>query len=210
MKTIYLVRHGESVGNAEGVFKDPQAELIELGHKQAEVLAKRCVPLKIERVIASPNKRAVQTAEYISKACNVSLDLHDSFAAIKYASKMQGKSKLGKEADEYTEILKQMYAKNPEERYEDAENFNDLIKRFQVGFDFLALQPEEALLVVTHQSILKSLVVHALLEGRQTIEQHVSTKKTLADLDHNGITEIKFSRGRWQLVTWNDRSFFAE
>ena len=210
MKKIYLVRHGESIGNADNIFKDPESELIELGHQQARVLAQRCATLDIQRVICSPNKRAVQTAEHIAKACGVEHELNDSFAAIKYASRMAGKSKIGVEAEEYIKILKQMYARDPDERYEDAENFNDLITRFQAGFDFLAEQLEEVMLVVTHQSILKSLVVHALLEGKQTIEQHVDTKKTLAELDHNGVTEMIFNGNRWQLVTWNDRSFFAE
>jgi len=209
MKKVYFVRHGESVGNAENVFKDPQAELIEIGHEQAEKLAQRCAKLGIQRIVASPNKRAMQTAEHIAKACNTTFEAHDAFAATKFASKMLGKSKSGPEADEYTQILKEMYAKNPNNRYEDAENFNDLITRFQLGFDFLSEQPEDVLLVVTHQSILKSLVVHALLEGNQTIEQHVSTKKTLAELDHNGVTEMAYNRTRWQLVTWNDRSLFA-
>jgi len=49
-----------------------------------------------------------------------------------------------------------------------------------------------------------------LLEGRQSIEQHVSTKKTLAELDHTGVTEMVFHLNQWKLVTWNDRSLFAE
>ena len=210
MKKVYFVRHGESEGNAEGVFKDPQAELIEIGHKQAEKLAARCKTLNLEVVIASPNRRAIQTGEYIAKQGNIALESDASFAATKYASKMLGKSKTGPEAEEYTKILREMFAKNPDERYEDSENFIDLKNRFEAGFNNLASRSEQTIMVVTHQSILQSLMVHALLEGRQTIDQHVSTKKTLAKLDHLGITEMQFTNGRWQLVTWNDRSYFAE
>ena len=203
MKRVYLVRHGEAIGNVEGIFKDPQAELTQLGYEQAANLATRCASLDFESIISSPNKRAIQTAEYIAKASGVAITTSNNFAATKFASKMVGKSKNGPEADAYMVILQEMYRRDANERYEDAENFNDLKTRFSAGFEELVAAPVDTILVVTHESILKSLLVHLLLAGEQTIEQHVSTKKHMAKLGHDSVTEFRYVEDRWQLVSWN-------
>ena len=204
MKRVYFVRHGESVGNAEGVFKDPHCEMTETGHKQAKALAERCKTLGIQKIISSPNKRALQTAQYIADTTQAPVVESSSFGATQYASKMIGKSKTGPEAEEYMRILQEVYEEDADARYEDAENFNDLKNRFTSGYVELQQDSAEVLLVVTHESILKSLLVHALLEGNQTIEEHVRTKKTIGKFDHLGVTQMVFDGKRWQLLVWND------
>lgn len=60
---IVLIRHG-----------DPNYEkdcLTELGHKQAEVAAKRLLTEGIDEIYSSPQGRARQTAEYFSKASGI-------------------------------------------------------------------------------------------------------------------------------------------
>ena len=209
MKKVYFVRHGESVGNKEGVFKNPDAEMIELGHEQAKRLAERCKELNIEEVFSSPNRRAVQTAEYITEACGLSFETKPYFAATKYASSMVGKSKTGPEAQEYMRILVELY-QDSTARFEDAENFSDLKTRFTEGFNFLSESSRETILVVTHESILKSILLHVVLSGEQTVQQHVNSKKAIAKFDHFGFTEMKFDDGKWKLVAWNDHAHFAE
>lgn len=60
---IVLIRHGK-----------PDYEndcLTELGHKQAEAAAQRLLSEEIEEIYSSPQGRAVQTAEYFSKASGI-------------------------------------------------------------------------------------------------------------------------------------------
>ncbi len=68
---ILLIRHGESVGNAEGRAQGlNDAPLTEQGHAQAMVLAHRLQrEFDVCAVYASPLQRAMQTAAHVSRLC---------------------------------------------------------------------------------------------------------------------------------------------
>jgi len=202
MKRIYLVRHGEAEGNEKAVFKNPDAKMTERGHRQAKELADRCKQLSVEIIISSPNTRAIETAQYISNSCNVSYEVKPFFAAIKYASSMIGRSKTGPEMEQYMKIIKELYS-DPEARFEDAENFNDLKDRFNKGFEHLTQSDYETMIVVTHESILKSVLLHVLMKGQQTIDQHIDSKKTIAQFEHLNFMELEYVDKKWKLVKWN-------
>ena len=60
---LYVARHGETLWNAQNkVCGRTDIPLTETGLKQAQLLAARTEDLKINRIIASPLTRAVQTA----------------------------------------------------------------------------------------------------------------------------------------------------
>lgn len=75
---ITLLRHGESVGNAESRWQG-QAEypLTEKGRAQARALAERWKneKIKFDYVIASPLERAKETAEIVASALNLKIEL---------------------------------------------------------------------------------------------------------------------------------------
>ena len=65
---LYLVRHGQSAGNAEGRFGGHSATpLSELGIRQAEMTAKSLAKERIDAIYSSDLHRAVQTAEPLAK-----------------------------------------------------------------------------------------------------------------------------------------------
>ena len=65
---LYLVRHGQSAGNAEGRFGGHSATpLSELGIRQAEMTAKTLAKERIDAIYSSDLHRAVQTAEPLAK-----------------------------------------------------------------------------------------------------------------------------------------------
>ena len=69
MKKLYLVRHGESDGNATMSFlPDHQGGLTKKGMGQAEKLAKRFRKIPIDVIISSDYKRAADTAKIIRRA----------------------------------------------------------------------------------------------------------------------------------------------
>ncbi len=67
---IYFVRHGESQNNVEGVFAGQRndSQLTEKGKKQARAAGKEFQDkrVRIDRIISSPLKRALGTAEIIA------------------------------------------------------------------------------------------------------------------------------------------------
>jgi len=65
---LYLVRHGQSAGNAEGRFGGHSATpLSELGFHQAQLTAQTLAKEKIDAIYTSDLLRAVQTAEPLAK-----------------------------------------------------------------------------------------------------------------------------------------------
>ncbi len=77
---ITLLRHGESVGNAEG-YHQGQADfpLTEKGRAQARALAEywRASDIRFDQAIASPQSRARETAEIITAALGVPLEFDE-------------------------------------------------------------------------------------------------------------------------------------
>ncbi len=64
MKTIFLIRHGETDGNAAGLAQGHYDEpLNKEGRAQAELLAQRLLNWRIDAIYSSDSTRTVQTAE---------------------------------------------------------------------------------------------------------------------------------------------------
>ncbi|CAN5640174.1 alpha-ribazole phosphatase [soil metagenome] len=69
---LYLVRHGQSAGNAAGRFGGHgPTPLSELGENQAEQTAKQLAKEGVSRIYASDLHRAVQTAKYLSELTDI-------------------------------------------------------------------------------------------------------------------------------------------
>ncbi len=67
MSNIYIVRHGQSLGNLAGGFAGrTDYPLSELGHKQARMTADYLRDKRIDAVLSSTLSRAMQTAEPIA------------------------------------------------------------------------------------------------------------------------------------------------
>lgn len=75
MTTIYLLRHGQSIANLNGVFVgQTDVPLTELGEKQAEKAGEFLNQFDIDVIFASPLKRAFDTAKPISRFKNVPIN----------------------------------------------------------------------------------------------------------------------------------------
>jgi broad specificity phosphatase PhoE len=77
---LFLIRHGQSAGNAEGRFGGHgPTPLSELGLRQAEVTAKALSKEGISAIYSSDLHRAVQTAECLSQELNVPVTTTKAF-----------------------------------------------------------------------------------------------------------------------------------
>lgn len=73
---IYIVRHGETAGNANGVIQFPDTPLNERGLAQAGAVAARLAGAGIARILASDYSRAHTTAKAIHRESNAPLETH--------------------------------------------------------------------------------------------------------------------------------------
>jgi broad specificity phosphatase PhoE len=68
MTLLYLVRHGETVDNANQVMQgQTPGRLNEAGIRQAEALAVKMADVKIDTFVSSDLKRAMDTAEIVAR-----------------------------------------------------------------------------------------------------------------------------------------------
>ena len=68
MTTIYLIRHGQDVDNADKILNGRRdGTLTPLGKRQAREVAKKLINEKIEAIYSSPLNRAYETALIIAK-----------------------------------------------------------------------------------------------------------------------------------------------
>ena len=77
---LYLVRHGQSAGNAEGRFGGHgPTPLSQLGEKQAQITAKLLAKEGVNVIYSSDLRRAIQTAEPLSKLTGVQIKSTSAF-----------------------------------------------------------------------------------------------------------------------------------
>lgn len=72
--TIFLVRHGETAGNAGRIVQTPDSPLSARGRVQADRLAARLAGAGITRIVSSDLARAAATAEYLRLATGAPLE----------------------------------------------------------------------------------------------------------------------------------------
>jgi len=70
---VFLIRHGETEGNALRIVQHPHVPLSPRGLVQAERLARRLAAEGIARIVASDYARAVATAEHLQRATGAPL-----------------------------------------------------------------------------------------------------------------------------------------
>lgn len=108
--TIYIFRHGQTDDNANFIFSgNRDAKLTEEGVKQAEVLAQKIKDIKFDRLISSPQNRAIQTMEIaISQnpnAKNLKIETDERIKERSYGD-LTGKSKMEIQLRDPEELLK--------------------------------------------------------------------------------------------------------
>lgn len=72
--SIFLVRHGETAGNAARVMQHPHTPLNETGLRQATAVADRLHQLGFARILSSDMARARMTAEAISLRSGIAVE----------------------------------------------------------------------------------------------------------------------------------------
>ncbi len=147
-----LLRHGESVGNAEGRYQG-QADypLSELGLQQARKLAERWIreDIHFDRVIASPLSRAHQTAKIICSALDTPITLEPLW--------MERNNGLiaGLKADEAPERFPQAEFVHPYQPVgQTGESELELFVRAGQAIQKLFIQPAGRYLIVSHGGIM--------------------------------------------------------
>ena len=201
---IYLVRHGETVGNKEGYHQTAETPLSEYGVTQTKKVADRLKGKGVDLIYSSTHDRAIKTAEFISNAISVPIEPWGSLKEIKRPNEIVGKSVNDPAVKEIENLILSNFGKT-NWKYSDEENFEDLNTRATLVLDhLLEKHSDQTVLCVSHGTFIKVLVAKALF-GKNLTPDILSTLRFGLRIENTGISILKYTQEYgWGLASWND------
>lgn len=201
---VYLVRHGQSLGNEGGVFQPSDTPLSSVGIKQAKTLAARLKGISFNVIYSSPLPRAKETSEIISKELRKPVEVWEDIQETRNPKEVVALSRSSSKAKRIKKLIRQNYHKG-DWRYSDEETFNELNERGKkVIAHLLKHHQGQNVLVVSHAGMIKMILARMIFEDSLTPEIYWNFKYHLWS-KNTGISVCGYSQEyRWILETWND------
>jgi broad specificity phosphatase PhoE len=209
-KHIYFIRHGESNSNSDGIHRGAHSILSDVGHKQAESVAKRIIEIGIDSLISSPYTRTMQTAEEISKATGLVVEESNLFVERRRPSSLEGGTLQDPQNKKIDIEIFEGYALE-DHRHSDEENLTDLRKRATAALEFLSAHPKDKICVVTHGVFVRILLCAAVM-GTDFSGKEMQNFIRSFDTNNTGISHFKLQtdsfattpKSQWVVMSWND------
>jgi broad specificity phosphatase PhoE len=210
-KTVYFVRHAQSLANAGAIFQPPESPLSEKGRRQAACVAARLAKLPLQALVSSSYERAMETACAISQATGLEPEYSDFLVERIKPPAVNGKPLADAQAHAlWTEWNDSFYA--PGVRAGGGENFEDIVARADSALAFLQNRPEPAIVAVTHGYFLRSMMARAVLGGELSGENFRSFQR-FASTENTAITVMRHQSAPggcgWRVLTYNDHAHLA-
>ena len=159
---IFLIRHGETIGNASRIVQVPESPLSPRGVAQAQRLARRLAGEGIVRIVASDLARAATTAEILQAATG---------AVLTYEPLLHERNFGDLRGTAYADIAFDIFA--PDYAPPNGETwpvFHARVDRAWAGVQALAATTDGNVAVVTHGLVCRSLAArHLLLPDGETV-----------------------------------------
>ncbi|HEX9820172.1 MAG TPA: histidine phosphatase family protein [Methylomirabilota bacterium] len=173
--SIFLIRHGETVGNAARIVQRPDSPLSPRGVAQAERLARRLAPAGIARIVSSDLARAMMTAEPLQRLTGADLAIEPLLQERNFGD-LRGTP--------YADLGVDMFA--PDYAPPSGESwpvFHARVDRAWARVQALAVATAGHLAVVTHGLVCRSLAARHLLlaDGEAAPARWENTSLTVVD-----------------------------
>lgn len=205
---IFLVRHAESELNAKNTHQYPHTKLSKTGLKQAESVAKRFSGIKIDVIMASRYRRAMQTAQIIRGSLKKKIIYTSLLNEIKYSTDIEG-HKIGSRLSEKISEEALKHINDPNWHYSDEENFFDFKRRVGAFMRYLKKKNKENIIIVTHGHFIRMLLALTLFGDDMSMDEFYKFFRFIR-LNNTGITECEFTEGRWRLLRLNDHAHLRD
>lgn len=191
-RLLTLVRHGRTSANAGGLLQGHvDNELDPVGHAQASFLGPALGRIAVvDRIVASPLKRAQQTATAISQHCGLEVETDPRWIELDYGD-YDGRPMSSVPAEVWTQ-----WRKDPNFRPPAGESMTELESRVRDALvDLSGESTGGHIVVVSHVSPIKAAVAWAL-----GVDIGVSWRTSL---DRASMSTIRLHHERPALVTFN-------
>jgi len=162
---LYLIRHGATSSNEQRPYvlqgSGIDHALSETGRRQAVALGEFMRPFQIDRVYASPMKRAVETALVLANPRNLTIDTFEELKEVDVGD-WEGRAWEKIEAEhpvEYAALMNDPW-RNP---YMGGESYSDVLSRIQpVLMSLVRENVGRTIAVVAHQVVNRSFIAETM------------------------------------------------
>lgn len=152
---IYIVRHGESVGNLNKRYCGiTDVELSIDGRVQALQAGLNLKYLKVLKIYSSPLKRAYETAEIISKEINVNLNKADCLKEVNFG--IFENMTWDEIHNDYKEETDNWIQQGLKYTFPKGESYGDIINRIAGFMDDI----EDNSVIVSHFGVIQSILLY--------------------------------------------------
>jgi probable phosphoglycerate mutase len=199
MTELIFIRHGETQWNIEGrVMGQLDSPLSRRGEKQALAIARRLSRIQIAALYSSDLGRALQTANAIANKFNIAVRLDKSLRE-RNMGVFQGLTREEKKA-QYAQVWKESKAIGADYIIPGGgESLNQRLARSIEVMNRLADDhPNETIVVVSHDGILRGFLGHIL-----GLDVSSETRIVRANASYNSFLK---EDGQWRLKVWGDTS----
>jgi broad specificity phosphatase PhoE len=200
---FYLVRHGESVGNAANRYQTADVLLSDVGRMQAAKRAMSLLDKNITRVITSPFLRAYETAQIIHQALDPTLPLekYHYLHELEPPTVLKGRLKTDPDA---VAIKAEITANRLDRdyRHSDEETLFMLHQRVLNLLDYLVPFANENILLVSHGGLLRMLLAYLQTQADPytAVAKHLELEKDLqSPINNVAMITFEYQNGQWQL-----------
>ncbi len=209
-RRFYLVRHGETLLNAQHIRQGETGALSETGRLQAGMVGRYLKNFPIKLIISSTYPRAEETAAIVNTYLKVPIISSPLFTERRNPSEIIGKSTKDLGVIRIVDQMDLAYHAD-DYRVSDEENFIDLKARAQMCVKFLIRQRAHGTVVITHHLFLKMFIAYILYRERLHAADFV--KLTFFNTSDNaGITVCEFHPWKffsktqgWEVVSFNEQ-----
>lgn len=195
MIRIFLLRHGETTWNVEGRYQGQEdTPLSEKGIAQGKAAAKALKDIPLDRIIASPLSRAVDTANFTAALHHMPVITDERLTEISH----------GRWEGVYADAIKKTYPKEFALWHEaphkvqmpGGEALRDVEKRAASALsDYVTQCNRKTILLCAHDAVNKVILCHILGLPLSSFWQFKQ--------DNACINCIEYDKKRWRLVTMN-------
>lgn len=209
MKTIYMVRHGQTDGNLGKAYLGAKDPLTEHGREQARKVAERCAKLPLDVIISSSMDRARDTAAKISEVTGVSFEISDNFVEAMEPSSIIGLERADPRHQEIFHAWRNTFFK--EGRKEgDGENFSEMAARADRALAELEARAESNILVVSHGFFARMFLGKVLFGSGLTADEYRKIVERVPRTENTHISVFHYDENdpvaKWQMWVWNDHA----
>lgn len=202
MTHLYLVRHGETIWNAEKRMQGHMnSDLTDQGKEQARLLGEKFATTTFDACYTSDSPRALETAQLVTQYLPTTPVTDSRLREIGMGS-WEGRTRQeianvdGQEWHHFWETPHLYQAKN------GGETFHHLRQRSMASIDEILLKhTDQKILIVSHRLTIKTII-------NQLLAQDLDALNSLADLEPNSLSSLTVTPQETTILSYSDTSHY--